>query len=273
MLPSKGKDQYGQTAPNYITIIPRTREWGAFLGSATYAMEKMLSDSPDDFGKFSATMAPMLSPIAEVPVPQVIAELVEQGANWDFYNSQNIVPTWQKNLPNKEQTNDWVSPTVEAVANLTGQSPLRVQHATQGLLGGAGQAILSIPDYISNLLSGKEQKKGIPIVSPVIKRFYPERGGQLYKNEQESIASKKADEPKALYDIEDKVWQQYSPQVKTISDEIIKLENSKNRNDNVKARQILMQHPEILMARRIIAQQKALHKRQQLLQQKTTSIK
>ena len=187
MLPSKGRDKYGQTMPNYLTIIPRTREWGLFLGSTVYAMEKMYGHSPTDFGKFSAVMAPQLSPIAEVPVPQVIAELTEQGANWDFYSSQPIVPVWLKKLPPEEQTSQWVSPTIEKIANTVKVSPLRLQHATQGLFGGAGQSILSVPDYIINMLSGEPQK-GIPIISSIIQRVYPERGGQLYRTQKEQAA-------------------------------------------------------------------------------------
>ena len=41
MLPSKEKDAAGNPKPNYLTVIPRTREWGLFLSPITYAMEKM----------------------------------------------------------------------------------------------------------------------------------------------------------------------------------------------------------------------------------------
>ena len=138
MLPSKEKDVYGQAKPNYLTVIPRTREWGAFFGPLTYAMEQLFTKNPKEFGQFTSTMAPMLSPVAEIPSAQVFSELFEQEANWDFYRSQNIVPTWQKNLPAEQQTNQWVSPTIEKVANGLGTSPLRLNHAFNGIFGGAG---------------------------------------------------------------------------------------------------------------------------------------
>lgn len=189
MLPSKGKDQYGQTAPNYLTVIPRTREWGLFFGSTTYAMEKMFADNPAEFGKFAATMAPMLSPVSNLPVPQVIEELMSQQANWDFYYSEPIMPSWLAKLPPEQQTNQWVSPTIEGIANTINISPIRLQHGFTGLFGGAGQTALSLADYIARMISGEEQK-GIPILSSVIKRVYPERGGQLYQNTQEQGAKK-----------------------------------------------------------------------------------
>jgi len=193
MLPSKGKDKYGQQKPNYVAIIPRTREWGLFFGPMTYAMEKLFADSPTDFGTFASVMAPMISPIAEVPSPQVIAVLTEQIANWDFYRSQPIVPAWKKELPPEEQTAEWVSPTIQKVANFAHLSPLRLQHAVTGLFGGAGATALSIPDFIDNMIAGREQK-GIPIISSVIRRVYPERGGQLYRTEQEVKRKKSAAE-------------------------------------------------------------------------------
>ncbi|MFH0897487.1 MAG: hypothetical protein V1850_05525, partial [Candidatus Bathyarchaeota archaeon] len=68
-------------------------------------------------------------------------------------------------------------------------------------------------------------------------------------------------------DIENQVWSQYPPQIRELSDQIIKLENSKVAGDGAKARQLLIQHPEILMARRLIAQQKAFLKRQLQMQE------
>ncbi len=156
MLPSKEKDANGNPKPNYLTIIPRTREWGAFLGSETYALEKMFSDNPTEFGTFSATMAPILSPISNFPAPQVIEEIGGQLANYDFYRSQPIVPPEMEALPPEQQVQSWVSPTLEKIANITGQSPLRVQHLANGLFGGAGQAVTSVTDYITGMIAPKE---------------------------------------------------------------------------------------------------------------------
>jgi len=225
MLPSKEKDTRGNPKPNYVIIIPKTREWAIFFGSSTYGMEKMFKDSPDDFGKFSKVISPMILPLGfgAIPVPEVLNELFEQRANYDFYWSQPIVPQELQGLPPEQQVQPYVSRTMQEVTNLTGQSPLRVQHAWSGLLGGAGQALTSVTDVVINLLSPKQidpriqqlteqyqtitdrtakneflyglsiedrdkvleqlkqPQKGIPIVTPLIKRVYPERGGQKYQ--------------------------------------------------------------------------------------------
>ncbi len=189
MLPSDEKNAYGEKTPKYLTVIPRTREWSLFLGSTTYAMEQMMADKPKEFGQFASTLAPMLSPIAEVPMPEVIAELVEQGANWDFYRSKHIIPEYSKNLPAEQQTSEWVSPTIEAIANKLNVSPLRLDHAFNGLFGGAGKAAISVPDYIIDLVNGTKTK-GIPVVAPVVSRVYQERGGQLFEDYKAKTISK-----------------------------------------------------------------------------------
>jgi hypothetical protein len=54
------------------------------------------------------------------------------------------------------------------------------------------------------------------------------------------------------FQIEDQVWSQYAPEIRSLSDQIIIAE----RTDPRAAKLMLRQHPEILMARRVIALQK-----------------
>lgn len=153
MLPSKEKYPDGTNVPNYVTIVPRTREWGLFLGSLTYAMEYLYAKDTASFGKFSSTMAPTLSPVSSIPIPEVLAELSEQMANWDFYTSRPIVSQSLENLPAEEQVTPYTSRTIEAGANVLGISPVRAQHFVNGLFGGASQTILSVTDWIANLVA------------------------------------------------------------------------------------------------------------------------
>ncbi len=69
-----------------------------------------------------------------------------------------------------------------------------------------------------------------------------------------------------FYTTENNIWAQYPPNLRTLSDQIIKLENSDNRNDQIQARQLLMQHPEILAIRRKVAIEKARVKREMVIQ-------
>lgn len=226
MLPSKEKDIHGNNKPNYVTIIPRTREWGAFLGSTIYTMERMFADSPTSFGQFTSAMAPQLSPVSDIPIPQILAELQSQIANWDFYWREPIVPPETENLPAGQQSTPWTSDTFRRLGETIGVSPARIQHGATSLLGGAGQAATSVSDYILNMVAPRADDpriqslvaqyesldltkrlalmtsldkadrtavinamKGptpqVPIAGPIVRRFVPGRGGQLYQTGEE----------------------------------------------------------------------------------------
>ncbi len=240
MLPSKEQDINGNAKPNYLTIIPKTREWSLFLGSMTYGLEKLYKDNPTDFGTFTKVLTPTLIPFgAEVPLPQVISEIYAQGANWDFYRSAPIVPEDLVDLPLEQQTATWVSPTIAAIANAAPpfspdwvKSPIRLQHATSGIFGGASRAVTSVTDWVTAMIQPdqtdpkiiqltekytsltsrikrdeflmglsideknqiftelRKPKKGVPILSDVIRRVYPEQSGQLYKTGQQLAEQK-----------------------------------------------------------------------------------
>ena len=156
MLPSKEKDIYGNPKPRYLTIVPRTREWAFFLAPTTFAMEKMFSDNPTEFGEFSGALAPMLSPLNEIPSPIAMAEMWEQAANYDLYRSRKIVPTEMQTVLPEDQTMPWTSRTIQEVANTVGISPIRLEHGFSGILGGAGRTFTSVTDYILNSLMPRE---------------------------------------------------------------------------------------------------------------------
>jgi hypothetical protein len=219
MLPSNKKDINGKPIPRYLTIIPNTREWALFFGPTVYSMETVAKKNPGDLVQFAKELIPQLSPVSSIPIPQALEEVAEQTANYDFYYNGPIVSQSKSYLPATEQTGPYVSSTVEKTAQALGWSPLRLQHALQGLFGGAGTAVLSVLDMVTgtknkrglelkeefdkvpeakkdewiNKLSSSDKSSlisainssqtNIPIVSPVINRFYSERGGQLEDNE------------------------------------------------------------------------------------------
>ncbi len=227
MLPSKEKDVRGNPKPNYISVIPRTREWGLFLAPITYAMETMWKNSPTEFGEFTKTIIPMLSPVNQIPSPVVLQEIFQQFANYDTYWSSPIVPQEIERLPAEEQVTEWTSRTMEEIGKTVGLSPVRLQHFGQATLGGAFRSATSITDYIIDLINPREVSpeiqrmatefdaldtklaqteflakmsledkeemfkvlrrpdKKIPVISDVIRRVLPERGGQLFRTGQE----------------------------------------------------------------------------------------
>jgi len=223
MLPSTKKNIDGTPVPKYLTIIPNTREWATFFASITYGLEKTMKDSPQDAGQFAFTMFPQVSPLGNIPSPQILLEASQQLANYDFYHGRPIVSQSMQNLPTTEQTGPYVSSTVEKLSKAAGLSPIRVDHAIRSIFGGAGSAALSITDLVAGATNtmGRELKtkydampesqrvkwvgdlsnaersalkaavahpdRQIPVLGGILNRFYKERGGQLEQNEWERL--------------------------------------------------------------------------------------
>ncbi len=219
MLPSTKRDLNGKSVPKYLTVIPNTREWASFFAPLTYGMEKVFKENPEDIAQFAQAMIPQVSPVGNLPIPQVMTETIQQMANYDFYTGNPIVSQGKSYLPPTEQTGAYVSPTIEKGAQATGLSPLRVQHAMQSLFGGAGSAVTSVvdmvmgiknkrglelktqfdalptanrPEWINKLSSSdksaltatySQPQLNIPVISSIGARFYHERGGQLEQND------------------------------------------------------------------------------------------
>jgi hypothetical protein len=161
MLPSKETNPDGTKKPNYLVVVPRTREWGAFFGTQTYIMERMMAENPTEFGQFARTLAPTLSPISDIPNIALFQEAGEQIANYDYYTNRPVVSQSLQNLPTTEQVNPYTSRTMKELGEATGASPVRMEHALSGVFGGAGRSVLSISDFIINMISPDEPEPEI----------------------------------------------------------------------------------------------------------------
>ena len=145
----------GRPKPNYVTIIPRTREWSMFFAPVSYIMETLYKKDPESFGDFSRTLVPNLAPIDTLGGlgPEILTEITEQQANWDLFRSRPVVPSELQSMPIKDQVFPWTSPTMQEIGENVGISPIRLEHAVTGLLGSPSRIILSATDWITtNLL-------------------------------------------------------------------------------------------------------------------------
>ena len=153
MLPSKETDPAtGRPLPNYISIIPRTREWGMFLGTINAAMEIPHTEYNEDFGVWAKTMLSATTPVTEIPAPVLMKEAFQQLGNYDYFRDREIVPSEVINKPVTEQTMPWTNRTFKEIGEEVGMSPIRVQHAFNSTFGGTGRAAVSITDEIIEML-------------------------------------------------------------------------------------------------------------------------
>ena len=162
MLPPKEKRLDGSWLPNYITIIPRTREWAFFLSPIAFIMEQLFTDNPEEFSSFAKSMVSQLSPVDKLPAPVMVNALAGSYANYDFFRQKPIVSPELQLLPKDQQTTPYVSRTIEEIANGSDvTSPLKLQHLIKNMFGGAGSTATSVTDWVINHLMPPEKNERI----------------------------------------------------------------------------------------------------------------
>ena len=159
MLPSTEFDNQGRRKPNYVTVIPKVREWGLFFGSMNYALETLDQRAHEDFRQFLGLMQAQSTPVegVETIVPTVAGQVaLEEKLNQDFYRQRPIVPPELAGEPPSKQYDAFTSETLKRVAQSFGWSPLRLQHVFYGLTGGAGRTATSLTDALLQKLAPTE---------------------------------------------------------------------------------------------------------------------
>ena len=153
MLPSFKKDKAtGRPLPNYISIVPRTREWALFLSPITWMLERGAIEHPADFADFAQQIGGASMPLNEIPTPVILKEAIQQLANYDMFRGRDIVPTEVKSKKASDEVMPWTSPTFRKLGEKIdfrflgqdiGVSPIRAEHAFYSTFGGTGRAITS----------------------------------------------------------------------------------------------------------------------------------
>ena len=233
MLPST-EMKNGRPVPNYIKIIPKLRDLAIFAGAQNFAMESLYKgDLPgkSDFFSFGSAVSTSSLPVVnptDILFP-LASEVLEQYFSYDLHFKQDMIPPDMQLMETTKQVKPYVSRTIQEIAEHTGQSPKRLEHAASGLFGGAYHGAVSVTDWIVDALDPYEASKratdnhiaylsfttnrtkknflrslrreerteliellnqpdkDFPILGPVVKRFFSNRGGQ-----QDRDARKKA---------------------------------------------------------------------------------
>lgn len=151
MLPSfKTDDATGRRIPNYISIVPRTREWALALAPITYHLEKSSIEYPTETASFLQQVVGASMPINEIPTPVLLKEAIQQWTNYDMFRDRDIVPIEMQGKEASEQVMPWTSPTFRTLGEeMSWISPIRAEHAFNSVFGGTGRVVTSgITDQI-----------------------------------------------------------------------------------------------------------------------------
>ena len=151
MLPSfKTDPATGRRIPNYISIVPRTREWALALAPITYHLEKSAIEYPTETASFLQQVVGASMPINEIPTPVLLKEAIQQWNNYDMFRDREIVPIEMQGKEASEQVMPWTSPTFRTLGEkMPWVSPIRAEHAFNSVFGGTGRVVTSgITDQI-----------------------------------------------------------------------------------------------------------------------------
>jgi hypothetical protein len=106
------------------------------------------------------------------PTPQLLHPIIEEIANRKFFTGSTIVPLGLEKLDPEAQHRPWTSEAAVAAGELTGASPLRIQHVINGYLGSMGGYLLSLADAGVRLGTDKPVEPELRFDEiPVWKRF------------------------------------------------------------------------------------------------------
>jgi len=166
MLPPKKKKPNGAWEAHYIEAVPY-RQLSLFLGGTTYTMEKLHRESPQAFTDFLIATGQNSSPLFQMPTIPILEEILEQWGNYDLFRQQPIIPPEIAGEPAAKQVMPWTSRTMKEIGESINASPVRLDHAGIGLLGGTFKWATSITDAIIEMIDPEK-------VTPETARIFAE---------------------------------------------------------------------------------------------------
>jgi len=191
MLPvDTGRYEDGTKKPPMTLWAPLNRREHQFIKqSIIHGLEASLGDDPLTWKKAFTTFMSAISPIEDVTsaLPPVAQEYLEQVYNYDFFRNREIINQKISVLPPKEQKSRYGTKTAEMIGEITGWSPIRVDHAVKGMTGTVGRQALGVTDLFLGDWESKSLRDA-PIVGDVGARFARSAGGQIAEDERQKIA-------------------------------------------------------------------------------------
>ena len=200
----------GIDASQFHLRIPKPFEVGAIFSTVPERTTRILLGKD----KFKTTRKQMLDMVTQTfafdPFPQAIKPIVEQIANVNFFTDRPIVSQRLETRMPEAQYTPGTSGTARLLGDLTGTSPVRIDHLARAYFGGVGMYVMQITGGLVDIASGRAPKPEwradrIPEIGGFI-RNHPMQGSK-YVTEFYEMRK----EARALYS----TWRDYRRQGRT----------------------------------------------------------
>lgn len=128
-----------------IFYIPKPFELAIVANAVERGLESASGDR-EAKNRFMRGLAMSFAPPTSPPAIQVV---VEEIANKDFFSGREIVPTYMQALTPQLQFNNYTSEMAKGIGEITGLSPMRVDHIMSGLGASAYRDIATMTDALN----------------------------------------------------------------------------------------------------------------------------
>ena len=146
-----------------ILRIPKGQDPGVqfFSNLVEKGMGAMVNDDPV---KFNRLVRPLWNTMPDF-LPTTFMPFIEVGANYSFFTERNIVPQYQKKLPEKMQYGPNTSSFAKWLGEKIGVAPLHIDHIISGYGGNLARGVFNVYDQFAGNQPLNTAKEEMPIIS------------------------------------------------------------------------------------------------------------
>lgn len=152
-------------------MIPKPFAYGITFGSIPQAILESSETNKDlDWKKQAKAVIDAVNPFGDFfsQMPKAIKTAVEWYSNKDFFTGRNIVPAYLETVEDAEQYDDRTSEAAKKIGQMTGLSPMKLEHAAVSIGGGIVKDFLALSDMALKENAPEKEAGELPIVRGII---------------------------------------------------------------------------------------------------------
>lgn len=176
--------------------IPKPFAYGAVFATLPQAITEGITTEKDvEWAEQAKNIFENFNFIGDISgtLPPAIKIALELKANRSFYTGQDIIPTYLLDVDPEEQYTDKTSELTKEFSDLTGFSPLKVEHVVTSLGAGVMRDFLTVFDMTTKNNAPAKEKGEIPVARGIIAREpigYNSKSVQDFMDQFEELSQK-----------------------------------------------------------------------------------
>jgi hypothetical protein len=145
--------------------IPKPNTYGIAGSLAERILDRVKNKNPAAFDGVPSSVYEELTPSV---IPTLLTPWIEAYTNFDFFTGRPVVSRKYEDLPPEMRHGPNTSATAKALGNLTGKSPIMIDHVIRGMGGAVAGGIAESP----GLLAGGNDREAAKISEwPIVRSF------------------------------------------------------------------------------------------------------